>query len=52
VRIISVLIDCVKLYELLWRMTGPSQDIFNKLEKDEMAMYELIAALLQEKEWL
>jgi len=43
---ISVLINCVRLYRLLWWMTNPSEEIFNKLEKDERAMYELLAAFL------
>ena len=45
-HIISVLINCVRLYRLLWWVTGPSLETFNKLEKEEMAMYELIAAFL------
>ena len=45
-HIISILINCVRLYRLLWWITCPSQEIFNKLEKDEMAMYEFIAAFL------
>jgi len=48
-HIISVLINCVRLYRLLWWMTGPSKETFNKLEKDEAALYELITAFLPDK---
>ena len=43
---ISVLINCARLYTLLWWMTGPSDEVRKKLDKDEMAMYEFIAAFL------
>ena len=45
---ISLLINCARLYRLLWWMAGPSEEMFNKLEKDEMAMYKLIATFLPE----
>ena len=45
---ISVLINCARLYTLLWWMTGPSQEMSDKLGKDEMAMYKIIASILPE----
>ena len=45
---ISVLINCARAYTLLWWMTGPSKETSKKVNKDEQAMYELIASLLPE----
>ena len=47
-RTVSVLINCARLYTLLWWMTGPSEEVRINLEKDEIAMYKLIAAFLPE----
>jgi len=47
-HIISVLINCVRLYRLLWWITDPSHEISIKLEKEELAMYEIIASFLPE----
>ena len=44
---ISTLINCARLYRLLWWMAGPSEEVHKKLDKDEQAMYELIASLLE-----
>jgi len=48
-HIISVMINCARLYTLLWWMAGPSEEISKNLYKDEMAMYKLIASLLPAK---
>ncbi|MDR0503776.1 MAG: TetR/AcrR family transcriptional regulator [Treponema sp.] len=45
-HIVSVLINCARLYRLLWWITGPSDEIIKKLEKEEMAVYELISSFL------
>jgi len=43
---ISVLINCARLYRLFWWITGPSDETIEKLEKEEMAVYEIIADCL------
>ena len=43
---VSVLINCARAYTLLWWITSPSEEISKKLNRDEQAMYELIATLL------
>ena len=46
IHTISVLINCVRLYTLLWWMAAPSDEVRRKVAKDEQAMYEHVAALL------
>jgi len=46
---VSVLINCARLYRLLWWMTNPCEETSLKLEKDERAVYEFIAALLPDR---
>jgi len=44
--IISVLVNCVRLYTLLWWMVSPSNEVRAKIAKDERALYEHVACLL------
>ena len=46
IHTISVLINCVRLYTLLWWMAAPSDEVRMKVAKDEQAMYEHIVSLL------
>ena len=43
---VAVLINCVRLYTLLWWLVEPPQETYMKMIKDEQAMYEHIIALL------
>ena len=47
-RAVSVLINCVRLYTLLWWLIEPSSEELKSVEKDELAMYRLISGLLSE----
>ena len=43
---VSVLINCARAYSLLWWMAGSEGKTRKKVDKDEMAMYKLIASFL------
>jgi len=43
---ISVLINCVRLYALLWWLIEPPQELYTEMMKDEQAMYAHVVTLL------
>jgi len=46
---ISVLINCLQVYKLMWWMVDPPENVVRKITRDEQAMHKLIASLLSDK---
>jgi len=46
---ISVLINCSRIYMLLWWIINPPQEVFQKALKDEQALYKIAASLLTDR---
>lgn len=43
---VAILINCVRLYPLLWYLIKPPQEFHECIVKEEMAMYEQVAAMM------
>ena len=46
---ISVLINCLQVYKLMWWMVDPPENVVKRITRDEQAMHKLIASLLTDK---